>query len=221
MLEEALVKRLPGAELRAQRLPIVPEIELFLLADTMSARELPHELAASLMQDPLYWVFCWASGQVLARYLLDRPETVAGKAVLDFGSGSGVVAIAAAMAGARRVIACDIDPLAQVAIARNAESNGVALEIVDSIASVTTELDLILVADVLYDRENLPLLDHFLERASCVLVADSRIRDFDYPPYEKITERESRTQPDLDESSEFNRVSLYSAVGDYRKSFGC
>lgn len=212
MLEQALAARLPGAELQSQALPLVPEIELLLLADTMSARELPHELAASLMEDPLYWVFCWASGQVLARYLFDNPDTVAGKTVLDFGSGSGVVAIAAARVGAERVIACDCDPIAQLAISRNAQRNGVELELIDSLDAAIPALDLILVADVLYDRENLPLLDKFLDRARAVLVADSRIRDFRHPPYEKIAERESRTHPDLDECSEFNRVSLYSAI---------
>ena len=132
--------------------------------------------------------------------------------MLDFGSGSGVVAIAAARVGAERVIACDCDPIAQLAISRNAQRNGVELELIDSLDAAIPALDLILVADVLYDRENLPLLDKFLDRARAVLVADSRIRDFRHPPYEKIAEQESRTHPDLDECSEFNRVSLYSAI---------
>lgn len=162
-----------------------------------------------LMEEPFYWAFCWASGTVLARHLLERPELVAGKRVLDFGCGSGVVAIAAATAGAAEVIACDIDPAALTATEANAQLNQVALTINEDFDGVAEDVDLIVAADVLYDRENLPWLARFQERASTVLVGDSRIKDFDYPGYRKLCEVDACTLPDLDESAEFRRVSIY------------
>jgi predicted nicotinamide N-methyase len=167
------------------------------------------EAAKRVMDNPLYWVFSWESGQVLADYLLDYPELVRGQRVLDFGSGSGVVALAAALAGAREVIACDCDPLARRAIAHNAALNGVRLESCEDFADYTGDLDLILAADVLYDRDNLPWLDRFAARAPAVLVADSRLRDFSAPGYSRVLQRECTTVPDVGESREFNQVSLY------------
>lgn len=213
-LELRLSQFLPGATLAIQTLPQVPVIRLQLLADTMSARQLPHEVAARVMEDPLYWVFCWASGQVLASWLLQDTRRVKGKRVLDFGSGSGVVAIAAARAGAHEVIACDCDPLARTAIAANAKLNGVDLTVAADFEEVSGELDLLVAADVLYDADNLSLLSAFTKRASSVLVADSRVRNFQIAPYRKIHQADSRTLPDLGESAEFNRVSLYEAIDD-------
>ncbi|WP_439101657.1 50S ribosomal protein L11 methyltransferase [Congregibacter sp.] len=131
---------------------------------------------------------------------------------LDFGCGSGVVAIAAAMAGAREVIACDIDPLALRATRYNATLNSVDLTLSDNFAAVNGEIDVILVADVLYEKGNFPWLQRFVERAGSVLVADSRVRDFSVPPYQKLCEQESCTIPDMDEAGEFNRVSIYAAA---------
>ena len=165
----------------------------------------------AIMDNPLYWVFCWASGQVLAKFLLDDPQWVRGKRVLDFGCGSGVAAIAAALAGAEEVIACDIDPLALSAAAMNADLNGVGLTLADDYDAVNGPVDLILVADVLYDRGNFPWLERFLNRADKVLVADSRVKDFDHPPYREIARRQSCTWPDLDESAEFRNVRVYLA----------
>jgi predicted nicotinamide N-methyase len=163
------------------------------------------------MDNPLYWVFCWASGQVLAKLLLERPRWVQGKRVLDFGCGSGVVAIAAAMAGAREVIACDIDPLALRATRLNAGLNGVSLTLAQDFFEVRGDVDLVIVADVLYDRANLPWLARFTARAPRVLLADSRIRDFSHPPYREIARHSSCTLPDLDESPEFREVRVYLA----------
>lgn len=164
-----------------------------------------------LMEEPFYWAFCWASGAVLARYLLDHPALVAGKRVMDFGSGSGVVAIAAAKAGAAEVVACDIDPAALIATETNAELNQVQLTLSGDFDRVEGELDLIVAADVLYDRANLPWLRRFQERAASVLIGDSRIRQFDFPGYRKLDEVDACTLPDLDESAEFRRVSIYGA----------
>lgn len=210
-LESALTAILPGAALRITPLPDVPQLRLHLLADDYPRGQLDAEGMQRVMDNPLYWVFCWASGQVLARHLIDNPATVTGKRVLDFGCGSGVVAIAAALAGAGHVVACDIDPLALAATQLNADLNGVSLQLCSDFFDAAGDFDLILVADVLYDRANLPWLQRFLQRASEVLVADSRVKDFSVPPYRQLGRQDSCTLPDLDESAEFRDVRLYRA----------
>jgi predicted nicotinamide N-methyase len=136
---------------------------------------------------------------------------VAGKRVLDFGAGSGVAGIAAMRAGALEVVACDLDPLAIEACQANAVLNGVTLGYSRDFFGEDDRFDLILVADVLYDRANLPLLDEFLGRGNEALVADSRVRDFQHPLYKRLGIREALTLPDLAEPWEFRRVSLYHA----------
>ena len=210
-LKNAMAAVLPGSSLRPQRLPACPAVQLALLDGAGLDRCFDTAAMQRIMDQPLYWLFCWASGQVLARYLLGRPALMQGRRILDFGCGSGVVAIAAALAGAREVIACDNDDLALRATDCNARLNGVSLTLENDYASLTGGIDLILVADVLYDRANLGWLNEFSARAPVVLLADSRIRDFDVPPYRRIATCESRTVPDLDESREFNRVAIYRA----------
>src|SRR6185312_8732885 len=96
--------------------PLVPEIALHLATEVVPLwRKTEEELEAEGVPPP-YWAFAWAGGQALSRYVLDHPETVAGKSVLDFGSGSGLVAIAARKAGASRVLAADIDTFAGAAM---------------------------------------------------------------------------------------------------------
>lgn len=211
LLGARLQQILPGATLREQCLPASPAVRLLLLQEDYPQGELDPEAVQRVMDNPLYWVFCWASGQVLARYLLAHPELVRGKRVLDFGCGSGVVAIAAALAGAREVVACDIDPLALAASRVNAVLNGVSLTFAEDFHGVAGELDLIIVADVLYDRGNLAWLGQFLDRAGTVLLADSRVKSFDFPPYRQIARERSNTLPDLDESAEFRDVRIYCA----------
>lgn len=212
-LQLSLQDIIPGATLERMPLPGCHGLELMLLNADYPQGELDGESVRRIMDNPLYWVFCWASGQVLARYVLDNPATVRGRRVLDFGCGSGVVAIAAAMVGAREVVACDIDELAIAATRANAALNGVDVVLAGDFEDVDGDLDLILVADVLYDRGNLPWLDRFVRRAGQVLVADSRVKDFDYPPYRHVARSGSCTIPDLDESPEFRDVRIYQAAG--------
>lgn len=115
---------------------------------------------------PPYWAYRWAGGTVLARYILDRPETVSGLRVLDLGAGSGIVAIAAAKAGARTVIAADIDPRAVAATGLNAALNGVTVEtlLADLAAGPPPEVDVIAVGDLFYERELAIRVTAFLDR---------------------------------------------------------
>ncbi|MCP5131379.1 MAG: 50S ribosomal protein L11 methyltransferase [Pseudomonadales bacterium] len=211
LLGEALRRILPAARLEETALPATPAVRLLLLQDDYPRDALTPEVVQRVMDNPLYWVFCWASGQVLASFLLARPDWVRGKRVLDFGCGSGVVAIAAARAGASEVIACDIDPLARAATRTNARRSGVHLEVVEDFFHVEGHIDLITVADVLYDRGNFEWLQRFVQRADRVLIADSRVKDFDRPPYRQIERQASCTLPDLDESAEFRDVRIYLA----------
>jgi predicted nicotinamide N-methyase len=116
---------------------------------------------------PPFWAFPWAGGQALARYTLDRPEIVHGKRVLDLASGSGLVAIAAAKAGAAHVMANDIDPMCEAAISVNAELNGVGIEYLggDLLEAPLPEADAILAADVFYEQTPAERFLAFLQRA--------------------------------------------------------
>jgi len=109
--------------------PLVPEIRLHLATEVTPIWQATEESLSRWGTPPPFWAFAWAGGQALARYILDHPETVAGRDVLDLASGSGMVAIAAAKAGAARITASDIDPFAAAAIALNAELNGVRVAI--------------------------------------------------------------------------------------------
>ena len=200
---------LPQAKVVNTPLPLVPEIALLLLSADYPQHDLSPEQTQRIMNYPAYWCFCWASGQVMARYLFDNPDLVRGKKVLDFGCGSGVAAIAAKLAGAKEVIACDLDADAIVASRANAALNKAELSYSDDFFANDEHYDVILVADVLYDRANLPLLDAFLKRAPQVLVADSRVKDFKVDNYHWLAFQRATTVPDLAESEEFSKVNLY------------
>ncbi|AFN79253.1 class I SAM-dependent methyltransferase [Stutzerimonas nitrititolerans] len=209
-LEGALGELLGDARLCIATLPGT-DLRLWLIDPANMDRAFSPEETRRILEEPPYWSFCWASGLVLARWLAERPAWVRGKRVLDFGAGSGVAAIAAARAGAAEVVACDLDPLALQACRANAALNGVTLGYSEDFFAEADRFDLIIVADVLYDRANLPLLDQFLSRGREVLVADSRVRDFQHPLYERLDILDACTWPDLAEPAEFRRVSLYHA----------
>ncbi|HTQ32989.1 MAG TPA: 50S ribosomal protein L11 methyltransferase [Stellaceae bacterium] len=123
----------PEAFVRANtaigRPPLVPEIRLHLATQVTPLWQATEASLARFGTPAPFWAFAWAGGQALARYIFDHPETVAGQSVLDLASGSGMVAIAAAKAGASQVTAADIDPFAAAAIALNAALNGVSVGI--------------------------------------------------------------------------------------------
>jgi len=210
-LQAALNDLLGDARLVAEPLPGT-DLRLWLIDAANVDRAFSPEETRRILEEPPYWSFCWASGLVLARWLAERPEWVRGKRVLDFGAGSGVAAIASAKAGAAEVVACDLDPLALAACRANAALNGVELRYSQDFFGEADRFDLILVADVLYDRANLPLLDQFLSRGREALVADSRVRDFAHPLYRRLAVIDACTWPDLAEPAEFRQVSLYHAT---------
>lgn len=209
-LQTALSDLLGDARLSATSLP-GSDLRLWLLDPANMDRCFDAEETRRILDEPPYWCFCWASGLVLVDWLARHPQWVRGKRVLDVGSGSGVAAIAAARAGAAQVVACDLDPLALAACRANAELNGVSLGYSADLFGEHRDYDLAIVADVLYHRANLPLLDRVLEHARQVLVADSRVRDFSHPAYRRIAQLEGCTWPDLAEPETFRHVSLYHA----------
>ncbi len=175
---------------------LVPEIQLYQASEPIGVWQRTELAAGRTGLDPPFWAFAWAGGQGLARYLLDHPETVRGRVVIDLASGSGLVAIAAALAGAAVVSGYDIDPLAVAAITLNAEANGVAVRAVQ--ADILDEDDsggdgdagsgVILAADAFYERELAGRLTGYLERGQA-RGADVLVGDFGraYLPWDRVT----------------------------------
>ncbi|MGC5308801.1 class I SAM-dependent methyltransferase [Micromonospora zamorensis] len=170
----------PGTGLDRLRLvptPFVPEVRLHLAEDAIVWWARMEAAAGHALPAP-YWASAWAGGQALARHLLDHPELAAGRRVLDLAAGSGLVAIAAALAGATQVTANDIDPYAVAAVTLNARVNRVAVDAVgdDLLDSADAEADLVVAGDVFYDREMGDRMLPFLQRAAAagahVLVGD-------------------------------------------------
>jgi predicted nicotinamide N-methyase len=171
MMPEDLV----GSATARQPVPLVGEISLLMAVPSLELWELWQRTGRD---DPPFWAYPWAGGQALARYLLDNPGIAAGRRVLDVASGSGLVAIAAARAGAASVVAGDIDPHAVAAIAINASANEVAVEarVFDLAADGPGDAEVVLAGDVFYQKQLADLALRFLRAAASagadVLVAD-------------------------------------------------
>jgi predicted nicotinamide N-methyase len=134
--------------------PLVPEIALYLATEVTPLWQATEDSLARGSVPPPFWAFAWAGGQALARYILDHRELVAGRSVLDIGSGSGIVAIAAAMAGAVSVTAAEIDPFAAAAIGLNAPLNGVtvSIETRDLLDRAIVGWGVVLAGDICYEE---------------------------------------------------------------------
>lgn len=141
--------------------PHAPEIGLRLASEATELWQLTEEELGEIGLPPPFWAFAWAGGQALARYVLDTPQLVAGKTVLDFASGSGLVAIAAAKAGAADVLAVDIDAFSIAAIAVNAAENDVRVtpRLADLLNAPPPDVDVIFAGDVFYEK---PMADRVL-----------------------------------------------------------
>ena len=196
------------AELIATQLPNLP-LKLWLISPDNMQQGFTSEETESLLNNPPYWCFCWASGLALAQWILANAELIKGKTVIDVGSGSGIVALAAKLVGAKQVVACDLDPIALKAAQANAALNNLKINFSDDLFTETTSYDFLFAADVLYDQENWPLLDLFPRFAKQVLIADSRQRNFQHSLYIKSHILYAETLPDLAEPEEFRQVSLY------------
>ena len=191
------------------RPPLVPEIQLHLATKVTPIWQATEDSLAKGAVPPPFWAFAWAGGQALARYLLDHPETVAGREVLDIGSGSGIVAIAAAMAGARRVTAAEIDPFAAAAIALNAPLNGVgvAIETRDLLDRAAAGWGVALAGDICYEEpmssRAIALLRRIAARGRLALLGDPgraylpreglvELARYEVPTTRELEDREAR-----------------------------
>lgn len=177
--------------------PHVPEIRLHLADEAHDLWHKTEEELATIGLPPPFWAFAWAGGQGVARYILDHPETVKDQTVLDFASGSGLVAIAAMRAGASSVLASDIDPFAGPAIELNAEANGVSVSpSLDDLIGHDAGWDVILAGDVFYEK---PLAERLMPWLSALAACGARIIVGDpgraYLPKDKLQQLAVYTVP--------------------------
>jgi len=159
--------------------PLAPAMRLHLADEAVELWRKTEQEMDEIGLPPPFWAFAWAGGQALARYLGDNPELVAGKRVLDFASGSGLVAIAAAMAGAARVEASETDEFAQAAIALNARRNAVAVAVLaEDVVGCDRGWEVVLAGDVSYQKDMAEAVTSWLEglarRGALVLIGDPR-----------------------------------------------
>ena len=191
------------------RPPLVPEIALHLATEVTPIWQATEESLSRGAVPPPFWAFAWAGGQALARYLLDNPEVVRGREVLDIGSGSGIVAIAAAKAGAARVVAAEIDPFAAAAIAMNAPLNEVTVtvETRDLLDRAAAGWGVALAGDVCYEepmsRRIIGLLRRIAGRGRTALLGDpgraylprfglGELARYEVPTSRELEDREAR-----------------------------
>ena len=216
-LEAHIQSLLPAAHLKLSPLHFDSaarcQLKLWLIDPDGMDAPLSEQESSAIFADPPYWSFCWGSGLALAERLLNGAHSIKGKTVLDFGCGSAVVGIAAALAGAAKVIACDIDPLALKASALNASENGVELEYLDDFFTFDGKVDILFASDVLYDPDNKPLVQRFREVADAVVVADSRVKDFAELGFTLCDQVRAVTEPDLGELESVKQVRFYRSRG--------
>jgi predicted nicotinamide N-methyase len=198
--------------------PLVPEIKLHLAGEVMELWRETEALSAAMAcgmanLPPPYWAFAWPGGQALARYILDHPDEVAGKSVLDFGAGSGLVGIAAAKMGGAPVIAAEIDALALAAIGLNAAANGVFVEQFENdIIGTNGRWDIILAGDMCYERPLAMRLTEWLRslasQGARVLIGDPGRSYFPESGVQRLVTYEVPTSRDL-EDREMRETSVY------------
>ena len=193
------------AQTRLLAPPAVPEIRLHLADEAMDLWQRTEDELEAIGLQPPFWAFAWAGGQALARYVLDHSDEVAGKRVLDFASGSGIVGIAAMRAGAGHTLATDIDPFCGAALAVNAELNDVRIDFTDQnlLDAPPPDVDVILAGDICYEK---PLADQVMNwlaaahvRGTRVLIGDPGRSYFPRVGLEKLAEYEVPTTRELED----------------------
>ncbi|MDO9609522.1 MAG: methyltransferase [Brevundimonas sp.] len=162
------------ANTRLQPVPHAPEISLWLADEITPIWRMTEEELGELGLPPPFWAFAWAGGQALSRYLLDHPHEVAGKRVLDFATGSGLVGVAAMRAGAVSVLCADIDPFCGAAVAANAQANGVALDFtpLNLLDAPPPAVDVICAGDICYEK---PMTEAVLAWLAQACAAGTRV----------------------------------------------
>lgn len=190
---------------RLQSTPHAPEIVLHLADEITPIWKLTEEALEAIGLPPPFWAFAWAGGQALARYVLDHPELVRGKRVIDFATGSGIVAIAAMKAGAAGVLAADIDVFCEAAVALNAEANGVAVAFTDAnlLDAPPPSADVLLAGDICYERPVAQAVMAWLARGraagASVLIGDPGRTYFPKDGLEKLAEYQVPTTRELED----------------------
>lgn len=188
-----------------QPVPHAPEIRLYVADEITPIWRMTEEGLGAMGIAPPFWAFAWAGGQALARYVLDHPEEVRGKTVLDFASGSGLVAIAAMKAGAAKALACDIDPMSRAAIAVNTEANGVTVSaaIGDLLNGPPPAVDVILAGDICYEKTLAERVLAWLKAARAggarVLIGDPGRTYFPRQGLERLAQYEVQTTRELED----------------------
>ncbi len=200
---------------RLQAPPHTPELRLHLADEITPIWRMTEEALQEIGLPPPFWAFAWAGGQALARYILDTPGAVAGQGVVDFASGSGLVGIAAARAGAARVLAADIDPFCGVAVELNAAANGVSLEFTDVDlldAPPPAWARVILAGDICYEKPLAERVMAWLGQAnaagSVVLIGDPGRSYFPREGLVKLAEYQVPTTREL-EDMEVKRTAVW------------
>jgi predicted nicotinamide N-methyase len=194
------------ANTRLRPVPHAPEISLHVADEATPLWMKTEEQLGEMGLPPPFWAFAWAGGQALARYILDHPDVVAGRRVLDFASGSGLVALAAAMAGAATVAASDLDAFAVEAISLNAVANGLGPipAISDDLTGRDDGWDVILAGDICYERMTAERVVAWLEslaaRGASVLIGDPGRT---YLPRAKLAELATYEVPTTRELEDF------------------
>ncbi len=205
------------ANTKLLRPPLVPEIVVHLAEESLAIWQKTEEELGAMNLPPPYWAFAWAGGQALSRFLLDNPEQVVGKRVVDLGSGSGLTAIAAFKAGARSVLAVDIDPMALAAIALNAAANDVALATSqDDLLNDPPTAEVLLVGDLFYERvladRVLACVAALASKGTCVLVGDPQRNYFPKDRFVSLAEYRVPVTRDL-EDAEIKRTAVWRYAG--------
>ena len=202
------------ANTRLQAPPHAPELMLQLADEITPIWKLTEEELGEMGLPPPFWAFAWAGGQALARYLLDHPAEVAGKRVVDFATGSGIVGIAAARAGAADVLAADIDGFCGAAVELNAVANRVALRFTDAnlLEAPPPGVDLICAADICYEKPLAEQVMAWLQVARAagtrVLIGDPGRSYFPKSGLTKLAEYQVLTTREL-EDMEVKRTSVW------------
>jgi predicted nicotinamide N-methyase len=190
---------------RLQPTPHAPELSLHLADEITPIWKLTEEALEEIGLPPPFWAFAWAGGQALARYILDHPEIVAGKRVIDFATGSGIVAIAAMKAGAASVLAADIDVFCEAAVGVNAEANGVVVAFteVNLLEAPPPKADVLLAGDICYEKPMAEAVMDWLRQGrangASVLIGDPGRTYFRKDDLVKLAEYQVETTRELED----------------------